>query len=42
MGTDGAVSSPDVPIVILKAEMVDDDADGNPRVQFTMNDFLSE
>ena len=42
MGTDGAVSSPDVPIVILKAEMVDDDADGNPRVQFTMNDFLNE
>ncbi len=40
VGGDGAVSSPDTPIVIEKAVMIDADEDGNPRVQFTMNDFL--
>jgi peptidyl-prolyl cis-trans isomerase B (cyclophilin B) len=35
-GSDGATSSPITPIVISKAEMIDDDADGNPRAQFTM------
>lgn len=36
-GSDGAVSSPVTPITITKAEMIDDDADGNHRVQFTMD-----
>lgn len=39
MGGDGAVSAPNTPIVIDKAVMIEDDADGNPRVQFTMQEF---
>ena len=41
LGSDGAISSPNTAIVMEKVEMIDDDADGNHRVQFTMNDFLS-
>jgi cyclophilin family peptidyl-prolyl cis-trans isomerase len=33
-GSDGAVSSPVTPITITKAEMIDDDEDGNHRVRF--------
>lgn len=33
MGNDGAVSSPVKPIKITKAEMIDKDKDGNPRVK---------
>ena len=40
MGGDGAVSSPDTPIKMKKVEMIDPDADGSPRVQITMDDFL--
>lgn len=40
MGGDGAPSSPNTKIIMEKVEMIDDDADGNPRVQITMNDFL--
>ncbi|MGN0594388.1 MAG: peptidylprolyl isomerase [Hominimerdicola sp.] len=36
-GTDGAISSPVTPIKIVKAEMIDDDADGNHRVKFYMD-----
>lgn len=36
-GTDGAISSPVTPITIVKAEMIDDDADGNHRAKFYMN-----
>lgn len=36
-GSDGALSLPVTPITITKAEMIDDDADGNHRVQFTMD-----
>ena len=36
-GSDNAQSKPVTPITIVKAEMIDDDADGNHRVQFTMN-----
>ena len=36
-GSDNAKSKPVTPITIVKAEMIDDDADGNHRVQFTMN-----
>ncbi len=40
MGSDGDISSPTKPIIMEKAEMIEDDADGHPRVQITMNDFL--
>lgn len=36
-GSDAAQSKPVTPITIVKAEMIDDDADGNHRVQFTMD-----
>lgn len=36
MGSDNAVSSPTTPIKIVKAEMIDNDEDGNPRVKFTV------
>ena len=39
MGSDGAVSSPTSPITIEKAVMIDDDENGNPRAQFTMDDI---
>ncbi len=39
MGSDGAVSSPTSPITIEKAVMIDDDKNGNPRAQFTMDDI---
>ena len=38
----GEEAIPEVDIVIESAVMIDEDEDGNPRVQFTMNDFLSE
>lgn len=41
MGSDGAISSPTTPILIDNAKMISDDADGHPRAQFTMQDFLS-
>lgn len=39
MGSDGAISSPNTPITIDHAVMIDADADGNPRAEFTMQDF---
>ncbi len=39
MGSDGAQSSPNTPIVIDHAVMIEEDADGNPRASFTMQDF---
>ena len=42
MGGDGDMSSPDKPIVMEKVVMIDDDSNGDPRVQITMNDFLGE
>lgn len=41
IGSDGAISAPSSPIVMEKAVMIEDDADGHPRVQITMNDFLN-
>ncbi len=41
MGGDGAMSAPTKPIIMETVELIDDDANGNPRVQVTMNDFLS-
>ncbi|MBE6857593.1 MAG: peptidylprolyl isomerase [Ruminococcus sp.] len=38
-GGDGAISAPTSPIKIASAEMIEDDSDGNPRVQFTMNEI---
>ena len=35
-GGDGAVSSPDTPIVMDKIEMIEADENGNPRVRVTM------
>ena len=40
MGSDNAVSAPDTPITIKSIEMIEDDADGNPRAKITMEDFL--
>ena len=40
MGSDGAVSSPYTDIIMENVKMIDDDSDGNPRVEITMNDFL--
>lgn len=40
MGSDGEQSSPNKDIVMKKVVMIDDDSDGNPRVEVTMNDFL--
>ena len=40
MGSDGAVSSPNTDIIMDNVKMIDDDSDGNPRVEITMNDFL--
>ena len=42
MGGDGDMSSPDKPIIMEKVVMIDDDSNGDPRVQITMNDFLGE
>ncbi len=39
IGGDQAISAPTSPIVISKAVMIEDDKDGNPRVQFTMDDI---
>ncbi len=41
MGGDGAMSAPTKPIIMETVQLIDDDANGNPRVQVTMNDFLS-
>lgn len=40
MGSDGAVSSPNTDIIMENVKMIDDDSDGNPRIEITMNDFL--
>ena len=40
MCSDGAVSSPNTDIIMENVKMIDDDSDGNPRVEITMNDFL--
>ena len=40
MGSDGAVSSPNTDIIMENVKMIDDDSDGNTRVEITMNDFL--
>lgn len=40
MGGDRAMSSPTKPIIMETVELIDDDENGNPRVQITMNDFL--
>lgn len=37
MGSDGAVSSPNTDIIMENVKMIDDDSDGNPRVEITMN-----
>ena len=42
LGSDGAQSSPNQDIIMEKVKMIDDDSDGNPRVEITMNDFLNE
>ena len=42
LGSDGAQSSPNQDIVMEKVKMIDDDSDGNPRVEITMNDILNE
>ena len=42
LGGDGDISSPNSPITIKNAIMIEDDENGNPRVQVTMNEFLGE
>ncbi len=39
LGGDGAISAPTSPITIEKAVMIEDDENGNPRVQFTMDEI---
>ncbi|MDO4156648.1 MAG: peptidylprolyl isomerase [Oscillospiraceae bacterium] len=39
LGSDGAQSSPNTPIVIDHAIMIENDEDGNPRASFTMQNF---
>ncbi|MBQ8515400.1 MAG: peptidylprolyl isomerase [Ruminococcus sp.] len=39
LGGDGEISAPNSPITISKAVMIEDDEDGNPRVQFTMEEI---
>lgn len=41
-GGDGDISSPNSPITIKTAIMIEDDQNGNPRVQVTMNEFLGD
>ncbi len=38
-GSDGAISAPTSPITISKAVMLEDDSEGNPRAQFTMEEI---
>lgn len=40
MGSDGDISLPNTDIIMENVKMIDDDSDGNPRVEITMNDFL--
>lgn len=42
LGGDGDISSPNSPITIKTAVMIEDDQNGNPRVQVTMNEFLGD
>ena len=35
-------ASPDTPIIMENVQMIDPDADGEPRVKVTMNDFLNK
>ena len=42
LGGDGDISSPNSPITIKTAIMIEDDQNGNPRVQVTMNEFLGD
>ena len=42
LGGDGDISSPNSPITIKTAVMIEDDKNGNPRVQVTMNEFLGD
>lgn len=42
LGGDGDISSPNSPITIKTAIMIEDDQNGNPRVQVTMNEFFGE
>lgn len=39
LGSDGDISSPTSPITISKAVMIEDDSEGNPRAQFTMEEI---
>ena len=40
LGADGAISAPNTPIVMKDVEMLENDTDGNPRVQIVMDNFL--
>ncbi len=40
MNSMGEEAIPNTDIIMEEVKMIEDDADGNPRVQFTMNDFL--
>lgn len=42
LGSDNDISSPNSPIRIKEAVMIEDDENGNPRVQVTMNEFLED
>jgi peptidyl-prolyl cis-trans isomerase B (cyclophilin B) len=38
----GVLAIPNTPITMETVVMIEDDENGNPRVQVTMNDFLSK
>ena len=42
LGSDGDISSPNTAITMKTVVMIDDDANGDPRVKITMDDFLDE
>ncbi|MBQ4533963.1 MAG: peptidylprolyl isomerase [Ruminococcus sp.] len=42
LGSDNDISSPNSPIRIKEAVMIEDDENGNPRVQVTMEEFLED
>ena len=41
-GSDGAISSPDVPIKMKEVKMIDPDENNHPRVEIIMEDFLNQ
>jgi hypothetical protein len=41
LNSGGEIAVPKTPITIKEAKMIDADEKGNPRVQFTMEEFIN-